>query len=246
MIKSVWNIFLFFIPGTKVTVNAVHPGIVKTELGRHMSVNKSYLSWIFLGPPSWLLMKTPKQGAQTTLFCALDPSLENVSGKYFRWVSLATCIFIWYFHVYIIKSFCHGNYTGKLLCHCSVLAVHPLRQGAPLEDLFYFKKFINLIGVFTLYSFRINNGVQYLWPERKSLELNSQQPLWWEAQGFFFFCAARTIIKLYLLNIHVLMFCIRLTAWIKNYSEASLNKLLVNIAVIVRKRKWPLKLPIRP
>ncbi|XP_064600291.1 retinol dehydrogenase 13-like isoform X2 [Liolophura sinensis] len=69
--------------GTKVTVNAVHPGIVKTELGRHMSISKSYLSWIFLGPPSWLLMKTPKQGAQTTLFCALDPSLENVSGKYF-------------------------------------------------------------------------------------------------------------------------------------------------------------------
>lgn len=28
-------------------------------------------------------MKTPRSGAQTSLFVALDPSLENISGKYF-------------------------------------------------------------------------------------------------------------------------------------------------------------------
>jgi hypothetical protein len=29
-------------------------------------------------------MKTPKQGAQTSIYCALSKDLENVTGKYFR------------------------------------------------------------------------------------------------------------------------------------------------------------------
>jgi hypothetical protein len=34
----------FYVLGTGVTVNALHPGIVMTELGRHMSAHKSALS----------------------------------------------------------------------------------------------------------------------------------------------------------------------------------------------------------
>ena len=30
-----------------------------------------------------LFIKTPFHGAQTTLYCALEPSLENESGKYY-------------------------------------------------------------------------------------------------------------------------------------------------------------------
>eukprot|EP01035_Chromulina_nebulosa_P021222 gene21222-27491_t len=44
--------------GSKVTCNAVHPGIVRTE-------------------------KTPLQGASTSIFVATDPSLEGIGGKYF-------------------------------------------------------------------------------------------------------------------------------------------------------------------
>lgn len=65
--------------GTQVTVNSCHPGIVQTELGRHMS---SWLRPIYrrvLKP----LYKTPIEGAQTQIRLAVDPELEKVSGKYF-------------------------------------------------------------------------------------------------------------------------------------------------------------------
>ncbi|XP_025104046.1 retinol dehydrogenase 13-like [Pomacea canaliculata] len=68
---------------TNVTVNALHPGVVKTELGRHLPIAKSYISSFLLKPIMWLLLKTPSQGAQTTLYCALTAELDGVTGKYF-------------------------------------------------------------------------------------------------------------------------------------------------------------------
>lgn len=67
-------------------MNAVHPGIVDTEIIRHMSFFNSWFSSIFLKPIVWPFIKSPKQGAQTTIFCALDPSLEKVTGNYYRFV----------------------------------------------------------------------------------------------------------------------------------------------------------------
>ena len=75
---------MFVATDTGVTVNSLHPGVVLTELGRHMSFSKSYVSRILLAPIIWLVLKTPVQGAQTTLCCALSAELEGVSGKYFR------------------------------------------------------------------------------------------------------------------------------------------------------------------
>ncbi|XP_045619959.2 retinol dehydrogenase 13 isoform X1 [Procambarus clarkii] len=69
--------------GSGVTCNAVHPGIVFTELGRHMSINNSWTAKIFLYPLLWLFLKTPRQGAQTTIYVSLNSELEGVSGKYF-------------------------------------------------------------------------------------------------------------------------------------------------------------------
>ncbi|GFO11142.1 retinol dehydrogenase-like protein [Plakobranchus ocellatus] len=66
--------------GTGVTANSLHPGAVDTELQRH-SVNK-FLRLI-LDPLYQMLVKTPVQGAQTTIRLAVDPALETVSGKYF-------------------------------------------------------------------------------------------------------------------------------------------------------------------
>lgn len=64
-----------------VTVNSVHPGIVWTELARYSSINPllKYLAYPFL----LLILKTPWQGAQTTIYCATEPSLQEVSGLYF-------------------------------------------------------------------------------------------------------------------------------------------------------------------
>ncbi|XP_058462825.1 retinol dehydrogenase 12-like [Malaya genurostris] len=69
--------------GTKVTSYAVHPGAVDTELPRHMG------SFFFLFEHKWvkpflsIAFKTPRSGAQTSLYTALDEDLANESGKYY-------------------------------------------------------------------------------------------------------------------------------------------------------------------
>lgn len=66
-----------------VTVNALHPGLVDTEIMRHMGIFNSFFAKIFVYPLVWPFLKTPVSGAQTSLYCALDPELEKVTGKYF-------------------------------------------------------------------------------------------------------------------------------------------------------------------
>ncbi|OWF50392.1 retinol dehydrogenase 12-like [Mizuhopecten yessoensis] len=67
--------------GTGVTTNALHPGVVNTELPRHVQARITII--FLLGPIIKPFLKTPLQGAQTNLHCALDENLDNVSGKYF-------------------------------------------------------------------------------------------------------------------------------------------------------------------
>lgn len=69
--------------GTGVTVNALHPGCVNTELGRHIEKITILFNKFILKPFAFLFYKTSKAGAQTSIYCALAPELENVSGKYF-------------------------------------------------------------------------------------------------------------------------------------------------------------------
>ncbi|XP_059473096.1 retinol dehydrogenase 12-like isoform X2 [Neocloeon triangulifer] len=63
---------------TGVVSYAVHPGVVATELGRHLPCGCSWAFQRF----GWVL-KTPLQGAQTTLHCALDEKLATQNGLYF-------------------------------------------------------------------------------------------------------------------------------------------------------------------
>ncbi|NXN32835.1 RDH14 dehydrogenase, partial [Nycticryphes semicollaris] len=67
--------------GTGVTVNSLHPGIVKTNLGRH--VNIPLLAKPLFNLVSWAFFKTPLEGAQTSIYLASSPDVEGVSGKYF-------------------------------------------------------------------------------------------------------------------------------------------------------------------
>lgn len=66
---------------TNVTVNCLHPGIIYTELGRYMKI-PLWLK-ILLAPIALLILKTPWQGAQTTIYCAVDKEVEGISGLYF-------------------------------------------------------------------------------------------------------------------------------------------------------------------
>ncbi|XP_044142759.1 dehydrogenase/reductase SDR family member 13 [Bufo gargarizans] len=65
--------------GTDVTCYAVHPGVVRTNLGR------SFPRWlqILLYPFVWLLLKTSMDGAQTSIYCAVQEEIEMYSGRYF-------------------------------------------------------------------------------------------------------------------------------------------------------------------
>ncbi|KAM9563641.1 retinol dehydrogenase 14-like [Guaruba guarouba] len=67
--------------GTGVTVNSLHPGIVRTNLGRY--VNIPLLAKPLFNLVSWAFFKTPLEGAQTTIYLASSPDVEGVSGKYF-------------------------------------------------------------------------------------------------------------------------------------------------------------------
>jgi retinol dehydrogenase-12 len=69
------------ITGTGVTAYSLHPGAVQTDLQRHM------FPYPIVGPilrkllSSWFL--TAEAGAQTTIYCATEPSLHGISGKYY-------------------------------------------------------------------------------------------------------------------------------------------------------------------
>lgn len=65
--------------GTKKTANAVHPGVIATNLGRHMNVVAQALYPV----ASAIAMKNVHEGAATQCYCAVHPSLANVSGEYF-------------------------------------------------------------------------------------------------------------------------------------------------------------------
>ncbi|KAM7421723.1 hypothetical protein PAMA_015730 [Pampus argenteus] len=68
--------------GSGVSSFCLHPGVIRTELGRHVQGWFPLLGAL-LSLPSFLLMKTPWQGSQTTIYCAVTPGLETRSGRYF-------------------------------------------------------------------------------------------------------------------------------------------------------------------
>ncbi|BFG05866.1 retinol dehydrogenase 13-like [Drosophila madeirensis] len=69
--------------GTRVTVNALHPGVVDTELARNWAFFQTNFVKYFLKHILWPVLKTPKSGAQTSIYAALDRDLDGVTGMYF-------------------------------------------------------------------------------------------------------------------------------------------------------------------
>ncbi|XP_055461193.1 dehydrogenase/reductase SDR family member on chromosome X isoform X3 [Psammomys obesus] len=66
--------------GDPVTSNAADPGVVNTALYRHTCLGMRAARKAL----GWLLLKSPEEGAWTSVFAAVAPELEGVGGRYLR------------------------------------------------------------------------------------------------------------------------------------------------------------------
>jgi NAD(P)-dependent dehydrogenase (short-subunit alcohol dehydrogenase family) len=71
--------------GTQRVATAVHPGVIATNLGRHM--NPVMVAAMSLAKP--LLLKTIPQGAATEVWAAVHPDAASINGEYLSDCNLA-------------------------------------------------------------------------------------------------------------------------------------------------------------
>lgn len=76
---------LMLVAGTGVSVFSLHPGVVQSDLWRHQHPCVQVAVKIFR-----IFTKTTVEGAQTTIYCAVQPGLESQSGGYFRYLQIST------------------------------------------------------------------------------------------------------------------------------------------------------------
>ncbi|XP_047453258.1 retinol dehydrogenase 13-like [Mugil cephalus] len=68
--------------GTRVTTYSLHPGVIRTELGRHFWPKIALWKRVIYTPLSFLI-RSSAEGAQTTIYCAVEEKLENETGLYY-------------------------------------------------------------------------------------------------------------------------------------------------------------------
>ena len=74
-----WNVELARrLDGSGVTANSLHPGAIRSNLGGGQGFAADLLRYIWA-----LFMKSPEQGAATSIYLAESPDVEGVSGSYF-------------------------------------------------------------------------------------------------------------------------------------------------------------------
>ncbi|WP_112261273.1 SDR family NAD(P)-dependent oxidoreductase [Lentzea terrae] len=67
-----------------ITMNALMPGSIATNLQRHLTEDELQARIRQSGATTTRRVKTPEQGAATTLVVATTPLLDNISGRYFE------------------------------------------------------------------------------------------------------------------------------------------------------------------
>lgn len=75
--------------GTRITANALHPGVINTEIDRHMN---RFLQGAFAVMTALGMGKTIEQGAATTCYVATSPKLGSTSGRYFEDCNAVTVV----------------------------------------------------------------------------------------------------------------------------------------------------------
>ena len=71
-----------------IRVYCLHPGLINSELWRHHK-EKGSIGAFMLAPFEYF-MKTPFLGAQTSLYCAMDPSIVTETGLYYSDCAVAS------------------------------------------------------------------------------------------------------------------------------------------------------------
>ncbi|XP_048376480.1 retinol dehydrogenase 11 isoform X2 [Stegostoma tigrinum] len=85
--------------GTGVSVFSLHPGVVQTELARHLNPVVR-LGLTMLRP----FTKSPSHGAETTIFCAVAEGLEEETGQYFKIKLVYSLTALWGWAVAVQKD----------------------------------------------------------------------------------------------------------------------------------------------
>ena len=68
---------------SNVTVNALHPGSVRTEIWKELWLLKyTFGRWLFYGL-TYIFFKSTYEGAQTTIYLAVSEDVKGVTGHYF-------------------------------------------------------------------------------------------------------------------------------------------------------------------
>lgn len=63
--------------GTGVTSNALHPGTIRSNFGKEATITRIFYK--YAAP----FLKSPEQGAQTSIYLATSPDVENKTGGYY-------------------------------------------------------------------------------------------------------------------------------------------------------------------
>ena len=75
--------------GTRITANALHPGVINTEIDRHMG---GLTQFAFAAAARFGYGKSIEQGAATSCYVATSPLLSATSGKYFEDCNAVTIV----------------------------------------------------------------------------------------------------------------------------------------------------------
>jgi len=73
-----------------ITVFSIDPGSVETQIYRHFPYLQNYVLKILQKPIRYIVIRSPIQGSQTVLHCALFPNVDKETGLYYKDLKVAT------------------------------------------------------------------------------------------------------------------------------------------------------------
>lgn len=77
------SVSCFDLADSGIGVYSVDPGSVETPIYRHFPLLQNPILRAIQKPLRFIVIRTPIQGAQSILHCALSPTLEDESGLYY-------------------------------------------------------------------------------------------------------------------------------------------------------------------